>query len=185
MIKSILKKIFWKLPIGSKLKNKISEKRFERKLEKEKKYDEKNEVKIRDDSELCKAYSEYVLNSYKLKSNEYVPYKNLKQSGDVKIAAYYLTQFHPNKQNDDWWGKGTTEWNNVNQAVPQYIGHYQPRKPGELGYYDLRIKEVFERQIQLAQNYGIDIFCFYYYWFDGERLLEKPLNMFLENKKKG
>ena len=182
MIKSILKKIFWKLPIGSKLKNKISEKRFERKLEKEKKYDEKNEVKIRDDSELCKAYSEYVLNSYKLKSNEYVPYKNLKQSGDVKIAAYYLTQFHPNKQNADWWGKGTTEWNNVNQAVPQYIGHYQPRKPGELGYYDLRIKEVFERQIQLAQNYGIDIFCFYYYWFDGERLLEKPLNMFLENK---
>ncbi|MES2408243.1 MAG: glycoside hydrolase family 99-like domain-containing protein [Pseudomonadota bacterium] len=104
-------------------------------------------------------------------------------STDLRAIAFYLPQFHPVRENDEWWGTGFTEWRNVARARPLFAGHYQPHLPADLGFYDLRLPEIREAQATLARDHGLHGFCYYHYWFNGRRILERPFNEVLASGK--
>lgn len=102
----------------------------------------------------------------------------------ARVIAYYLPQYHPMQINDEWWGKGYTEWTNVAKAKPLFKGHYQPKIPADLGFYDLRVPEVREEQARLAKEAGIEGFCYWHYWLGkGVTLLDRPFNEVLKSGK--
>lgn len=101
-----------------------------------------------------------------------------------KVIAFYLPQFHPIKENNEWYGEGFTEWTNVGKAKPLFKSHYQPHVPADLGYYDLRLPEVREKQAELAKEARIDAFCYYHYWFgNGKVIMEMPLQEVVKSAK--
>lgn len=104
------------------------------------------------------------------------------QHRKARVIAFYLPQFHPIPENDEWWGKGFTEWTNVTRARPLFKGHEQPHLPADLGFYDLRLPEVRAAQAQMAAAAGIEGFCYWHYWFGGRRLLERPFNEVLTSR---
>jgi hypothetical protein len=103
------------------------------------------------------------------------------QTINAKLIAMYFPQLHAIPENDDWWGKGFTDWDNVRSAVSLYPDHYQPRIPRDNDYYDQSKLETLQLQIDLAKRHGVFGFCHYHYWFDGKQLLETPTNLILAN----
>lgn len=103
------------------------------------------------------------------------------EQSQVRTIAFYLPQFHPIPENNDWWGNGFTEWFNTTKAKPLFNGHHQPNIPTDLGFYDLRLPESRAAQAEMARNHGIEAFCYYHYWFAGKRLIERPFNEVLQS----
>jgi hypothetical protein len=99
----------------------------------------------------------------------------------AKLISYYLPQFYPFKENNEWWGDGFTEWRNSTSARARFDGHHQPHLPLDLGYYDLRLIETMHRQAEMAKKAGVHAWCFYHYRFGDKRLMDVPVNNFLDD----
>ncbi len=99
----------------------------------------------------------------------------------ARVIAHYLPQFHPIPENDKWWGPGFSEWTNTAKAKPLFRGHHQPNVPADLGFYDLRVPETRQAQADMARAHGVEAFCYWHYWFAGDRLLERPFNEVLRS----
>jgi lipopolysaccharide biosynthesis protein len=99
----------------------------------------------------------------------------------ARVIAFYLPQYHPIPENDEWWGTGFTEWRNAAKARPLFRDHYQPHVPADLGFYDLRVPETRLAQANMAREYGVEAFCYFHYWFGGRRILERPFNEVLSS----
>lgn len=107
----------------------------------------------------------------------------MSESNNIEVIAFYLPQYYPTKENNEWYGPGFTEWTNVGKAKPLFKGHYQPKVPADLGYYDLRIPEVRAQQAALAKEAGVSAFCYYHYWFgNGVQMLDMPLKEVIRTK---
>lgn len=140
--------------------------------------------KVKKDLKDLAEYIDYVQN-HQLDKSEFVELNEEKielSENNTKLISFYLPQFHSFPSNDDWFGRGFTEWSNSTKAVPQYTGHHQPHLPIDVGFYNLETDTIMKRQIELAKQYGIYGFSFYYYWYSGKKIMEKPIQNFLANK---
>ena len=99
----------------------------------------------------------------------------------MRVFSFYLPQYHPIKENHEWWGPGFTDWVNVAGSRPRYKVHYQPHIPADLGFYDLWLAETRTGQAKLAAEHSVNGFCYYHYWFNERLLLERPFNEVLES----
>lgn len=99
----------------------------------------------------------------------------------IRTIAFYLPQYHPIPENNEWWGEGFTEWTNVRKAKPLFKGHQQPKVPTDLGYYDLRSLEVRERQVRLAKEAGVYGFCYWHYWHSGKMIMGEIFDQVLSS----
>ncbi|GAB6276952.1 MAG: hypothetical protein SAMD01599839_14920 [Rectinema sp.] len=174
LIKEILKR---KAPIFLKARSYFDKIRdFLKKLIKKVKF---NSLKLMDI--ILRKSSKEILQPYCAEKIDRKKYNN--KNSDIKIIAFYLPQFHRTKENDEWWGKGFTEWTNVKMARPIFKGHFQPKYPSdEIGYYDLSDIENIEKQAKIMHDYNIDGLAIYYYNFSGTKVLTKPLDIIYNNR---